>query len=259
MAARSFGTRARFVLLACGLAYGCSAPAAQLRVVGVASPPAKPVDDAPPSPRDEAFTFVLARIAIGRSGGVATAWRDIEVQGPYRIARETCESLVRRELAVRYPPETRLENRRDRPCSAAPLAEPPFDGPFVLARTDWPTGPALVLEGVSDVPESSPLKIRRRHASAFADKASCDAALLRIETASAEARARAKESVATFLDAAIHAQEESVRSACKAQGSVACAQANALLDALRNRARRTSYEPRPSGESVEPTSVCYRF
>jgi hypothetical protein len=219
------------------------------------------VDVAPAEsePGAEAFAFVVARIAIGRAGEAATAWRDIEVQGPYRIARRTCEALLRRELSVRYPAETALENRPDRPCSAAPLAEPPFAGPFVLAQTDWPTGPALVLEGVSDGAEASTLKIRRRHASAFVDKSACEAALLRIEAAGAEARARANASVATFLDAQIRKQEEGVRSACEAQRAGACAQAKEVLDVLRKSARQRSHEPRPSLDSVAPTNVCYRF
>lgn len=246
--------------VASGAFWGC-APSPALRVVSVEPPPPKAVDVAPAKsePGDEAFAFVVARIAIGRTGEAATAWRDIEVQGPYRIARRTCEALLRRELSVRYPAETALENRPDRPCSAAPLAEPPFAGPYVLAQTDWPTGPALVLEGVSDGPESPSLKIRRRHASAFVDKAACEAALLRIEAAGAEARTRANASAATFLDAQIRKQEEGVRSACTAPRSAACARVEEVLEVLRNTARRRSHEPRPSDESIAPTNVCYRI
>lgn len=197
-------------------------------------------------------SIVQARVVVAK-GEAPGSWVDFEVRGPAHDARRVCRALVHRELAVSYPADTGLAGRLVRDCSDDALAEPETKSAVVLSdRRSVDAELALLPDECGaargDGGARANVSASERRLTEFDDKASCEAMLAKLRTASEAAKAEVDDKAGAWIEREIAQLEQQAVASCKPDRKAEpCKRAEALLHALRD--RKKAPPPAPSADS----------
>jgi hypothetical protein len=188
--------------------------------------------------------ILAARVGIGQRGRAPESWVDFEVRGPELDAQRFCDALVKREMSIVYPEETRLVARMERPCNATAMAEPKGTPPYLLADRRAIDATEAMLLGVKKGCSSGSAGVNatERRLTGFADEASCKQARQVILGGRRKAVEDAKAKAAEWLSSTLLEQEKRMAEACAAPRSTPCTEQKEIVRLLKDRVAKMAID-----------------